>query len=87
MTEIATSAKVPVWRPVAAKPKKPEAAPAKTETRRVIRRVGGGWYLLPDGRKIQGKDAAIAAARAAETQVPNRKWVTHSNGQKELVSA
>ena len=22
---------------------------------------GGGWFILPDGRKIQGRDAALAA--------------------------
>ncbi len=29
------------------------------------RHVGGGWYELDDGTKIQGKDAAVAASAAA----------------------
>ena len=27
------------------------------------RHVGGGWYELPDGRRVRGRDAAVAALR------------------------
>jgi hypothetical protein len=65
MIEIATAAKVNVWRPVNGKPAPAKAAADTPAPRRVIKRIGGGWFQLPDGRKIQGKDAAIAEARAA----------------------
>ena len=28
-----------------------------------IEHVGGGWFLLPDGRKIQGRTQALEALR------------------------
>lgn len=28
-----------------------------------LRRLGGGWYELPNGDKVQGKDAALIALR------------------------
>ena len=34
-----------------------ESAPAGS-----IKHLGGGWFLLPDGSKIKGKAAALAAA-------------------------
>lgn len=27
------------------------------------RHVGGGWYELPDGRRVRGKEAAVATMR------------------------
>ena len=31
-----------------------------------IEHVGGGWYELPNGEKVQGKEAALAALAALE---------------------
>ncbi len=45
----------------------PEAVAVKDEpvvemtTPRVAKHVGGGWYELSDGTRIQGKDAAATA--------------------------
>ncbi len=30
-----------------------------------IKRIGGGWYELPDGQKVQGKEAAEEALKGA----------------------
>jgi hypothetical protein len=29
-----------------------------------IKHVGGGWYLLPNGEKVQGKDEALEALKS-----------------------
>jgi len=42
----------------------PKGAPeASAESATEPKHVGGGWYELPDGRRIRGKDAAFAALR------------------------
>lgn len=45
-------------------PPKVEPDPQQTQSDAVIEpvHVGGGWYELPDGRRIRGKEAAYAAA-------------------------
>ncbi len=43
----------------------PEAAPTEAvESSGLPTHMGGGWYELSDGTRVQGKDAAVAAEAA-----------------------
>lgn len=38
----------------------PQPEDPQDESSEGIKHVGGGWYLLPNGEKVQGKDEALA---------------------------
>ena len=40
---------------------KPQTQKAVTNTRKAPKHIGGGWYELPNGKKVQGKENAIKA--------------------------
>lgn len=44
----------------------PDAVGDATTKADEIRHVGGGWYELPNGERVHGKDAAEAAVAQAE---------------------
>lgn len=40
--------------------------PARVRAAAAVRHVGGGWWQLPSGERVQGRDAAIDRALAAD---------------------
>ena len=42
------------------------AQPEETKSEQSIEPLGAGWFELPDGRKVRGKDAALKALNESE---------------------
>lgn len=42
---------------------KTETATQKSNAEQRLKELGGGWYELPDGKKVRGKDEALAELR------------------------
>jgi hypothetical protein len=65
---LARAAGIPIWSPCASRAAaaKLEPTPQQEPTKRVVnvKKLGGGWYLLPSGEKLHGRKAVQAHARA-----------------------